>query len=167
MTVGYISWSISTKECCRPRRGLNPRPPGLQLDGASTRATEANHQVNYNDEAGVDPGWFLRGFDLIKLPCFLYVFGQTDHRKQCRPRSDAGECSIWSGSTLFATHSAILHTLTGSKMDDEEKYSYRCEISVKFSIPNLSKISNESQRWGWGWGWWCREGIQLNSQTPS
>ena len=27
--------SISTKECCRPRRGLNPRPPGLQSDGAS------------------------------------------------------------------------------------------------------------------------------------
>ena len=29
MTVENISWSISTKECCRPRRGLNPRPPGL------------------------------------------------------------------------------------------------------------------------------------------
>ena len=27
MTVENISWSISTKECCRPRRGLNPRPP--------------------------------------------------------------------------------------------------------------------------------------------
>ena len=24
--------------------------------------------------------------------------------KQCRPRSDAADCSIWSGSTLFATH---------------------------------------------------------------
>ena len=30
MTVENISWSISTKECCRPRRGLNPRPPGSQ-----------------------------------------------------------------------------------------------------------------------------------------
>ena len=28
MTVENISWSISTKECCRPRRGSNPRPPG-------------------------------------------------------------------------------------------------------------------------------------------
>ena len=45
MTVENISWSISTKECCRPRRGLNPRPPGLQSDGASKWATEA----------GVDP----------------------------------------------------------------------------------------------------------------
>ena len=41
MTVENISWSISTKECCRPRRGLNPRPPGLQSDGASNWATEA------------------------------------------------------------------------------------------------------------------------------
>ena len=41
MTVENISWSISTKECCRPRWGLNPRPPGLQSDGASDWATEA------------------------------------------------------------------------------------------------------------------------------
>ena len=41
MTVENISWSISTKECCRPRRRLNPRPPGLQSDGASNWATEA------------------------------------------------------------------------------------------------------------------------------
>ena len=34
MRVGSISWSISTKECCRPRQRLNPRP-GLQSDGAS------------------------------------------------------------------------------------------------------------------------------------
>ena len=41
MIVENISQSISTKECCRPRLGLNPRPPGLQSDGASNRATEA------------------------------------------------------------------------------------------------------------------------------
>ena len=41
MTVENISWSISTKECCRPRRGLNLRPPDLQSDGASNWATEA------------------------------------------------------------------------------------------------------------------------------
>ena len=45
MTVENISWSISTKECCRPRRGLNPRPPGLQPDGASNWATEAGSQI--------------------------------------------------------------------------------------------------------------------------
>ena len=41
MTVENISRSISTKKCCRPRRGLNPRPPGLQLDGASNWNTKA------------------------------------------------------------------------------------------------------------------------------
>ena len=41
MTVENISRSISTKECCWPRRGLNPRPPGLQSDGTSNWATEA------------------------------------------------------------------------------------------------------------------------------
>ena len=41
MTVENISWSISTKECCRPWRGLNPWPPGLQSDGASNWATKA------------------------------------------------------------------------------------------------------------------------------
>ena len=32
MTVENISWSISMKECCRLRWGLNPRPPGLQSE---------------------------------------------------------------------------------------------------------------------------------------
>ena len=41
MTVENISWSISTKECCRPRRELNPRPPGLQLEGAYNWAIKA------------------------------------------------------------------------------------------------------------------------------
>ena len=49
MTVENISWSISTKECCRPRRGLNPRPPGLQSDGASNWATEASWFCSRNN----------------------------------------------------------------------------------------------------------------------
>ena len=36
MTVENISWSITTKECCRPQLGSNPRPPGLQLDAHPT-----------------------------------------------------------------------------------------------------------------------------------
>ena len=36
MTVENISWSISTKECCRPWRGSNPQPPGLQSDAHPT-----------------------------------------------------------------------------------------------------------------------------------
>ena len=36
MTVENISWSISTKECCRTRRGSNTRPPGLHSDAHPT-----------------------------------------------------------------------------------------------------------------------------------
>ena len=36
MTVENISCSISMKECCRPRRRSNPRPPGLQSDAHPT-----------------------------------------------------------------------------------------------------------------------------------
>ena len=45
MTVENISWSISMKECCRPRLGLNRRPPGLQSDGTSKWATKAGTDV--------------------------------------------------------------------------------------------------------------------------
>ena len=47
MTVENISWSISTKECCCPRRGLNPQPPGLQSGGASNWATEAGQEAKW------------------------------------------------------------------------------------------------------------------------
>ena len=46
MIVENISWSISMKECCQPRRGLIPQPPGLQSDGASNWATEATKNAN-------------------------------------------------------------------------------------------------------------------------
>ena len=52
MTVENISWSISTKECCRPRRVVNPRPPDLQSDGASNWATEAG-LLAINDAQGL------------------------------------------------------------------------------------------------------------------
>ena len=38
MTIENISWSISTKECCRIRRGLNPWPPDHQSDAHPTEA---------------------------------------------------------------------------------------------------------------------------------
>ena len=41
MTIENISRSVSMKECCWPRQGLNLRYPGLQSDGASKWATEA------------------------------------------------------------------------------------------------------------------------------
>ena len=41
------------------------------------------------------------------IPYFVKVFGQTYMRKQCRPRSDAAERGVWSGSQLFAIHEAV------------------------------------------------------------
>ena len=43
----------------------------------------------------------------ILLPYLPYVFGQTGLSKQFRPRWDAAERGVSSGSTLFATHPAI------------------------------------------------------------
>ena len=48
---------------------------------------------------------------------YCYIFGQTGLSKQYKPRSDAEECSVSSGSTLFATHPAALDTSSGSKKD--------------------------------------------------
>ena len=47
------------------------------------------------------------GIDLINLPYLLHAFRKTGVSKQCRPCSDA----------VFSTHSAILHTFIGSKMN--------------------------------------------------
>ena len=82
MTVENISWSISTKECCRPRWGLNPRPPGLQSDGASNWATKA----------GIDPHdrhtWWsgvrsarraARQLLMWMLPLYLHVNQKSDY----------------------------------------------------------------------------------------
>ena len=71
ITIETISWSISTKECCRPRRELNPRPPGLQSDGASNWATEA--------------GSFQCKECLVSIYC--YHFYSND---------DSAFCYIWS-----------------------------------------------------------------------
>ena len=62
MTVENISWSISTKEYCRPRRELNPRPPGLQSDGASNWATtgcKLNGQVKTEESINTNSRYIL------------------------------------------------------------------------------------------------------------
>ena len=73
------------KECCRPCGG---RTRNLLI-------TSRTHIP-----------WFLER--KVRLPYLPLVFGQTGPRKQCRPRSDAADCVVWSGSTRFATHSSVL-----------------------------------------------------------
>ena len=88
-------------------------------------------------QSGADPG-LLRGFDFIMLPYLFYVFGQTGLSKQCCSRSDAADCGVWSG---FATHPAILHTFTSSKMDLErctrknvQKFNKMYPFSMKMNF---------------------------------
>ena len=54
----------------------------------------------------------VENYIMIKSPrknvAELQVLEQTGLSKQWRSRSDATFCGIWSGSTLFATHSTII-----------------------------------------------------------
>ena len=83
MTVENISWSISTKECCRPRRGLNPRP-GLQSDGASNWATEAGKTCCGGVDCATGAG------DVCKCtepcPCWWGVQWRVWSEGWCSPR---------------------------------------------------------------------------------
>ena len=49
MTVENISWSISAKECCRPRRGSNPRPPVRRASNWATEAGISMQRVKWCD----------------------------------------------------------------------------------------------------------------------
>ena len=92
MTVKIISRSISTKECCRPRRGLNPRPPGLQSDGASNWATEAGKIINSTPIL----------FSLIILVTFHTIFASSFYFAQFQYFHDISwntldlEMAVWS-----------------------------------------------------------------------
>ena len=91
------------------------------------------------------------GFDLMHYHTYsTYSDRQTDLSKHCRPRSDAAERGVWSAPTQFATHSAILHTLTCSKNGlVEETFKVKSK-SVKIRVITysrfikLSKFSHEN-----------------------
>ena len=68
------------------------------------------------------------------------------------PHSDTTECSIWSGSTLFATHPAILHTFTGSNLGVEEKYEEKCPKFI--------------QNFPWKWNFKSKELPNPSESTP-
>ena len=73
MAVENISWSISTKECCRPRRrGLNLRPPGLQSDGASNWATKGG--CVSGDPWKKSLGWSVRKNFFLPNKCNIEEF---------------------------------------------------------------------------------------------
>ena len=101
MTIENISCSISTKECCRPRRGLNPQPPGLQSDGASNWATEA---ILYAIYTKIQPYSFL-GSGVVFLSVFFLPYmgmvailfnGLFVCVNILRPSHPMGSCRVWS-----------------------------------------------------------------------
>ena len=61
----------------------------------------------------------LRITAILKLTHFIMETPKTITSKQCQPRSDAAECSIWSGSTLFAltTGISIKHSNNKNQLD--------------------------------------------------
>ena len=79
--------------------------------------------------------WLIWFFTVCKS-YLSKVFRQTGLSKQCRPRWDAAECGIWSGSALFATHPTCRHIQLQCKYGEEWILSYwqtrikACAISV-------------------------------------
>ena len=99
MTVENLSWSISTKECCRPGEGWTSKP----LITSQTRI-QLSHQGRHNV--------FLCRYKKTSLmlwlkKCLIWshgitlVFQQTRLSKQCRSRSYVTACGIWSWAQLF------------------------------------------------------------------
>ena len=103
----------------------------IRYDGSQLRSlTGADPWV------GISEGVLVNHITVLILRIWTDRLG-----KQCRPRSDAAECGVWSGSTLFATHPALLHIFTGSEIDLLKR-------SLRKSIPNVSFFfSNFPWKW--------------------
>ena len=108
MTVENISWSISTNECCRPRRGLHPRPPGLQSDGASNWATEAGKSIWYPQmfKLHICTLCILLFTTLFSYPAYLTKQSNNMGSANCGAYEDNNK--YWSACTPAPTH----HTYT-------------------------------------------------------
>ena len=77
--------------------------PLMGYDPMRQRIMDVNLQPTENTiHCGVTEG--------TVLPYIPYVFGRVDMSKQCRLKSDSAECSVWSGSTPFATPPLSLGT---------------------------------------------------------
>ena len=111
MTVENTSWSISMKECCRPWRGLNPWPPGLQLDSASNWALKYWDTLSHFHTClkiwtnpfsllEVSKNLWLELQTGEPLPCWTWIFSAFANNVD--PDHLASEEAKWSGSALFA-----------------------------------------------------------------
>ena len=147
MTVENISRSISTKECCRPRRGLNLRPPGLQSDGASNWATEAADPVGdleFNCTVETIKVHYQPTLFLCRL--FLYVVNQYLCAFFCQKLTIAllePSDGFWSIQTflLLLLKPSPLSGLIQQKTNIFSYFSWALTFQVKtFSLWKLRKI---------------------------
>ena len=129
MTVENISWSISTKECCRPRRGLNPRPPGLQSDGASNWATEADPKlwknIVFNTLKNIWFGYLLESphwGDSNKYPKHIFY-------EEIRTKQDLSYISICSLSILYNSQFVLTVTSSGTDVVVVTRVHCTCVVS--------------------------------------
>ena len=121
MTVENISWSISTKECCRPRRGLNPGPPGLKSDGTSGWATEAGKSLHMQQ---------------FSLPMPLSTsFGGIWFSKQPGPEV----IKVFSCSTQLSTKFSLLKNM---KLAFSYLLAEKMSCSAMFSKKEFAVVSN-------------------------
>ena len=117
MTVENISWSISTKECCRPRRGLNPRPPGLQSDGASNWAIETEIEAVLNDWPLTHVSSNLHDLEPLTPSHLLYGRKRTSlpypelHRRRCYGSSEWPDDTHTSVQNSGEHNQSVLETL--------------------------------------------------------
>ena len=100
MTVENISWSISMNECCRPRRGLNPRPPGLQSDGASNWATEAGGNVGRASPKEHSCKIILKSIHWFRSRCLLSIKLKDGRRTTDEDRSQKLPSAFGSGELM-------------------------------------------------------------------
>ena len=116
MTVENIPWSISTKECCRPRRGGTR---DLLVSSRTAHPIEPPRPAptGWNLESGPST-WGTKGPDLsfdslgdLAFCCFhncLLYLPYVFERTRLGNSADQNQTPLsWSGSTPFATHTVV------------------------------------------------------------
>ena len=103
----------SFKECSLTWQGSNPQPPDDQSDAHSTEPPRLAEKNKWDKGKLMQTEWpnhNLQSYPTVLCSELTRFSRETPKRvtgKQCRPRSDAAECGIWSGSTLFALNTEI------------------------------------------------------------
>ena len=75
--------------------------------GVDSLAQWLEHWIFNREDRVRFPGKTEYFFSYASFLCYGYHVVRRDIGKQCRPRSDAAECGIWAGSTLFASNTGI------------------------------------------------------------